>query len=120
MYKKQVNWKRGEVDGNGNEIKKPNDRLNMLGLLASAIVAFFLYRIVSSILIFKYTKSYRRLLTQFFDLDLLYSIYVSHLLEFNEVSNIQRFIKKLEAIFERYVPCTKSITSDSHAYTKVA
>ena len=72
----------------------------MRGMALGVLVAFLLYRFVSSYLVFKHTKKITRLFTQFLDLDLYYTIFIAHHLGRTEVCNLQRWLQKLEAIFE--------------------
>ena len=72
----------------------------MLGLSISALLAFSLYRFISSYLIFKYTKDWKRIFTQLLDLDIFKTIYIAHYLERDCVCDLQRWLQKLEAIFE--------------------
>ena len=60
-----------------------------------SIAAFFLYRIVSSVLIFNRTKSLFRAILQFFDLLLFHSLYINYLQKTKTPSSPQKWIQFL-------------------------
>merc|ERR1712228_943758 len=74
--------------------------LNMMGLFAAALVAFFLYRFISSFFVWEFTGKLNRALIQFFDLEIYHAIYITHCLNRDEAGNLQRWLQKFEAIFE--------------------
>merc|ERR1712173_96849 len=74
--------------------------LNMMGLFATSIVAFFLYRFISAGFVYEFTGKLSRACIQFLDLEIYNAIYITHKLGRDEAGNLQRWLQKFEAIFE--------------------
>ena len=74
--------------------------LDMTVLFVAALVAFNIYRLISSFLLYIYTKKCARFFSQFFDLEIFRIIYINHQLHRTEPGNLHRFLSKIEAIFE--------------------
>eukprot|EP01084_Bolivina_argentea_P316853 549318_1 len=74
--------------------------LNVWYLFGLAIGCMITYRIISSITVFRITRSPLRVFLQFLDVELFQVLYVSHRLDLKHESSPQRLIKVLEAVFE--------------------
>ena len=59
-----------------------------------------MYRFISCWLVYRRTGEWYRFFSQFFDLDFLRAIYISHKLKRDQISDLQSWFQKLEAIFE--------------------
>src|SRR5690606_10563538 len=98
---KQQKIKYSRSSNNDNNYRKQvNPHLDMVGMATSAIIAFLLYRIISAIFVYQYTKKWYRALSQLADLDILFTVFIAHKLEREEPTNLQRWLQKYEAIFE--------------------
>ena len=104
----------------GNDNKDNCTEINGFLLCILSIVAFFGYRIVSSVLVGIRTKSYLRAFLQFWDVMLFYALYlnytISHLkfarsryVRFSdgitndeEQSSVQKWLQMMEATFEAF------------------
>eukprot|EP01083_Nonionella_stella_P211720 765192_1 len=74
--------------------------INMMGLWASSMVAFLLYRFISAGFVYEFTGKLGRAFVQFLDLEIYRAIYITHTLGREEAGNLQRWLQKFEAIFE--------------------
>eukprot|EP01083_Nonionella_stella_P176857 619998_1 len=74
--------------------------INMMGLWASSMVAFLLYRFISAGFVYEFTGKLGRACVQFLDLEIYRAIYITHTLGREEAGNLQRWLQKFEAIFE--------------------
>eukprot|EP01083_Nonionella_stella_P021756 60250_1 len=74
--------------------------LDMWKLFGLSIGCMIMYRIISSITIWRITKSTKRVLLQLIDFELFEILYISHYLNLNGTSSPQRLISTLEAVFE--------------------
>eukprot|EP01084_Bolivina_argentea_P255224 429205_1 len=76
------------------------DGINMTYLFYLSIFILVLYRTISSIFIFIYTKRIRSAILQFADLEIFHAIMINWKLHSREPSNPQRWIQSWEAAFE--------------------
>eukprot|EP01084_Bolivina_argentea_P039603 73185_1 len=74
--------------------------LNIWYLFILTILSMTIYRLISSFLIFKITKSFGRFLSQMADVELLRALYVNYLCDSIEPCDPQRYITTLEATLE--------------------
>eukprot|EP01083_Nonionella_stella_P318674 1165999_1 len=74
--------------------------LDMGGLFAGSLLAFFLYRFISAGFVYQFTGKFGRACIQWLDLEIYRAIYITHKLERDEAGNLQRWLQKFEAIFE--------------------
>eukprot|EP01083_Nonionella_stella_P108949 317216_1 len=97
-----VDWGTQMQRENDNPVlSKHNVRgLNMGGLFAGSLLAFFLYRFISAGFVYQFTGKFGRACIQWLDLEIYRAIYITHKLERDEAGNLQRWLQKFEAIFE--------------------
>eukprot|EP01083_Nonionella_stella_P067371 178166_1 len=74
--------------------------LNVPYIFALSITAMALYRIVSSVMVWRVTRSFKRVLLQFIDIELFQIVYISHRLGLKSKSSPQRMISALESVLE--------------------
>eukprot|EP01083_Nonionella_stella_P018121 50662_1 len=70
--------------------------IDMEGLFAASILAFFLYRFISAYFVYEFTGKLSRACIQWFDLEIYRAIYITHTLEREEAGNLQRWLQKFE------------------------
>ena len=89
---KESNWNTSTRDYCGG--------VNTFYLFILSIISLFLYRIISSIIIYRATKSLFRLLLQILDFELFRSLMINYKLNNHQPCKPQRLIQSLEAMFE--------------------
>ena len=87
-----------EHDSNSNDCKG----INSLSLLILSIIAFILYRIISSIWVYNMSKSWKHLILQILDLKIFHALYINFITNKNEPTTAQRYLQLLEASMESY------------------
>eukprot|EP01083_Nonionella_stella_P038849 105635_1 len=74
--------------------------INMWYLFALSASTMLIYRIISSMTIWRITRSWKRVVAQFLDIELFQILWVSHRLGLRSKSSPQRLISVMEAVFE--------------------
>eukprot|EP01083_Nonionella_stella_P222606 794153_1 len=74
--------------------------INVWFLFGLSMGAMVLYRIVSSITIWRITQSWKRVISQLIDIELFQILWLSHRLGLHSKSSPQRLISVMEAVFE--------------------
>eukprot|EP01084_Bolivina_argentea_P106600 190710_1 len=74
--------------------------LNVYWLFLCSICSMFIYRLISSYLIYQATQTWWRIFTQFFEFDLFYCLYINYALNKQRPCNPQRYINSIESVFE--------------------
>eukprot|EP01083_Nonionella_stella_P008905 25796_1 len=74
--------------------------INMWYLFGLSVTAMLVYRVISSMVIWRITRSCTRVITQFLDIQLFQILWLSHRLGLKNKSNPQRLISVMEAVFE--------------------
>ena len=93
-----IEWYILSYNERNNIINIPH--LNMTLMFYCNLFALILYRLISCVWVYHLTKSIKQAILQFFDLLLFKAIYVNYKLKRNEPSNPQKYLQKLEGIFE--------------------
>lgn len=83
-----------------HEDSDPVPYLNMTAMFWCNLGSILLYRLLSTIWVYRLTVSISQAVLQFFDLLLFKAIYVCYKLKRTEPSNPQMFLQKLEGVFE--------------------
>lgn len=76
--------------------------INPLYLFIASITVFLFYRIISGISIYYHTRSWIRIVSQLFDLEIFRAIWVNYKLHRVAPSSPQRWIQNLEAMLEAF------------------
>eukprot|EP01083_Nonionella_stella_P122691 369278_1 len=74
--------------------------INVWYLFGLSICSMLIYRIISSITIWRITRSWKRAIAQFIDIELFRILWLSHRLGLQSKSSPQRLISVMEAVFE--------------------